>query len=987
MAAPRVFTVPAGRPFVDELARGLLDRYGAAPLDLSRVTVLVPTRRAARALADAMLRQSGGRPVLLPAMRPIGDVDADTLGLVEGGLGIAPGVAELPPAIGETRRLLWLARLVRAFPIDGDRPPEPAQAARLAGELARLIDRVQTFELDFRRLPDLVGGELAVHWDRIVAFLRVVTEAWPAILAENGVLDPVDRRTRLIRALAASWRQAPPDGPVLAVALPGAPPAQADLLATVARLPDGAVVLPGLDPWMEAEDWALLRTDAPPDDDLAAHPQFGLRQVLDGLEVDRREVDPWTEVSPPPRTALWSEAMRPARTTPKWRARAPALDPASLDGLTRLDLADPGAEAQAIALLLREALEAADRTAALVTPDRDLARRVAAELDRWDIAVDDTAGVPLARTPTGGFLRLVAQAVASDGAPVDLLALLKHPFARLGAAAPTARALARRLEIMALRGPRPPGGLGRLPAWLRLNGAEDLADWAQRAVDATHPLRQAMATESDLPTLVRAHVTAAEALAENGDGTPGGLLWAQEAGSTAAASLAEWIEVGAALGVVPGRQYPALFEALMASAAVRPRHGRHPRIAILGRIEARLLSADLVVLGGLNEGTWPPDPGADPWMSRPMRRDFGLPSPEAMVGLAAHDFVQAASAPRVVLTRAVKVDGAPTVPARWLARLDTVLAAADRPLDSQAAQRVHGWLAVLDRPGAARPVSPPTPRPPVSARPRVLSVSEVELLMRNPYALYAKRVLGLKPLDPLDQDPGAAERGMAIHAALAAFVRETGATLPADPLPALLAAGDAAFGAQGADDAVWAFWYPRFRRAAAWLAQHEAAWRGQEGAVPVAVEVDGTWRLALSAGGEVRLKARADRLDRLPDGRLAVIDYKTGGVPGEVEVRLGWAPQLPLEAAMAAAGAFREVAAAPAGVLTYWQVGGAAGTPGKERRLKDPAADLAAEAADGLTRVLDAFADPATPYLARPRPAAFIATDYDHLARLSEWGG
>jgi ATP-dependent helicase/nuclease subunit B len=431
-----------------------------------------------------------------------------------------------------------------------------------------------------------------------------------------------------------------------------------------------------------------------------------------------------------------------------------------------------------------------------------------------------------------------------------------------------------------------------------------------------------------------------------------------------------------------------LFEAAIAGRVVRPRWGRHPRLEILGTLEARLQRADLVVLGGLNEGVWPAEPGHDPWMSRPMRRDFGLKPPEFQIGLAAHDFAMALAAPSVVLTRAMRVEGAPTVPSRWLLRLDTVLGALGLPpLASAPAAlgEVAAWQAMLDRPAEIRPCDPPAPRPPVVLRPRRLRVTEIETWMRDPYAIYARYVLGLRPLDPLDADPGAAERGAFIHKAFEGFVRAYPAALPERPFEALVEFGRSAFGEALAKPGVWAFWWPRFLRMAEWFVALEAE-RRQRLRLSLA-ECEG--ELAIEAPfAPFLIRAKADRIDYLAEGGLAIVDYKTGRVPEDDEVALGLAPQLPLEAAIAEAGGFAGVPPGRVEELMFWKLSG--GAPAGEvspagGAAADPAA-LAASARSGLARLVAAFDDPATPYLARPRPAAAPRfSPYAHLARLQEW--
>ena len=975
---PTVSYIPAGRPFVDRLAAGLLARHGADPLAFSRVTVLLPTRRAVRSLREAFLRVADGRALILPRLTPLGDVDEDELTLTA-----APGDAalDLPPAMAELRRQLLLTRLLLGRP---DLVPQPAHAARLARDLAGLLDEVETEGLDLARLDRLVPAEFAGHWQETLAFLAIIREHWPALLAAEGALNPVARRNRLIAALAARWEALPPPDPVYAAGSTGSIPATAALLAIIARAPRGEVVLPGFDPAFPATALQALRDDP-------CHPQAGMQRLLDRLGVGRDEVVPWQdEAGESPRAQLLNEALAPASETHRWRELAPVPE-AALAGLTRLEAAGPREEATAIALMLREALEVAGQTAALITPDRALARRVAAELRRWDVTSDDSAGRPLAHSPPGLFLRLLIEACAENLAPVPLLALLKHPLTAAGLDRAACRRLARRLERKVLRGPRPaPGIHGLRVAVGRLQGEVELPAFVDRLEAALKPLLDAMADEMPpLKSLVDATFATAEALATDATAKGEARIWVGDAGEALSSFLQELAEASEVLPELPGLSWPPLLTELLSRQMVRPRQGAHPRLAIYGLLEARLQQADLLILGGLNEGTWPPEAEVDPWLSRPMRAQFGLAPPERRIGLTAHDFVQAAAAGRVVLSRAVKVGGTPTVPSRWLARLETRLADAAR-WDATLLTEPPAWVEALDRPVAVAANPPPRPRPPVAARPRELSVTRIETLRRDPYAIFAEYILKLHRLRPLDEDAGAAERGTRIHKALDDWARaHPEDTLPADALPRLIAAGEEALADIVDRPTVRAFWLPRFRRIAAWFLDFERGRRQQ--ARTLATELKGTVTIAAPAGPFV-LKGTADRIDRFADGRLSIVDYKTGRVPSVKEVESFLAPQLPLEAAMARRGAFPGIAPADVAELLYVRMTGG-DPPGEElpvQRAREPI-DITALAEEAFARCEALIAEydvEATAYLSRPIPELVKAVgDYDHLARVAEWGG
>jgi len=985
-----VFSIPPGASFVDSLAAGVLADAGDDPLQLADSTILLPTRRACRALRDAFLRQSDGQALLLPRMRPIGDVEPE-----EAAIGETPGYEELalPPAISESRRLLLMAQLILAWDraTDGEELGRITDdhAVRLAQELARLIDQVQIERLDFDRLDALAPREYAHHWERTVEFLKIATAQWPRLLAAEGALDPAERRNRLIGSVVRRWSATPPPGPVIAAGSTGSVPATADLLAVVAGLPRGAVVLPGLDRDMDARAWDAAAEDQ-------THPQFGLHRLLGRLGLSRADVRDWpSPVAPTPqsmaRAALASEALRPAETTDAWRDLG-EIPAAALDGIERIDCPGEKEEAEVIALMLRRALETPGRTAALVTPDRRLARRVVVALRRWNIEIDDSAGRPLGDTAPGVFLRLVARMVADGFAPVALLAVCKHPLALGGTAPGVLRRRARLLERWVLRGPRPAPGIAELRAALTALDGRDAPPPAEEAEimallddleDGFSALGDLLARDRvSLSELVDGHVAAAERLARSDAEEGAARLWDGEAGETLGEFVLELRDAAVTLPEIPPANYPDMLDALMEGRTVRPRHSRHPRLHIWGPLEARLQHADLIVLGSLNEGVWPGEPRPDPWMNRPMRGEFGLPLPERRIGLSAHDFTQLLCAPRVALTRSQKMEGTPTVPSRWLLRLSAILDGAklaDRLAPETNWRALQRGLLKVD---GHRPVMAPAPQPPVSARPRRLSVTQIETWRRDPYGIYARHILGLRPLDPLEADPGAADRGTIIHAALDRYLSEQGDAPGGDAYDRLLAVGKEAFGSYLAWPSVFAFWWPRFTRIARWFvdreAENRAAIAGTKTEVRGALILDGP-------AGPFELTAVADRIDRDTGGGLVIIDYKTGSPPSDKDIREGWAPQLPLEAAIAAQGGFADVPAATVSRMEHWRLSGGV-PPGEQFPVKDDPAALATEALAGLRSLLAAFDDPQTPYHAVPdsrHEPRF--NDYAHLARIREW--
>jgi len=963
----KLFTIPAERPFLPSLAGHLLR---LPPEALADHLILLPSRRACLELRDTFLRLTTAPALLLPRLQPVGEVDLADLPLP-----LLAEAAASPPPIDPLRRRLLLARLVKA---KAAMPDE--QAIRLATSLAELLDLVQTERADLGGLRDLLPEDLAEHWQDVVVFLGILDRLWPEVLAAEGAVDPAEWRNARLAAAIDTLRCRAPAGPIVAAGITGTVPAVADLLAAVLDLDQGVVVLPGFDPEIEPVTFANLGP---------THPFFALGRLLDQLGRGPADVALWPDPaparSPAPRRTLLAEIMRPAATAEAWQEMAPPADVA-FAGLAIAECETPGQEALLVALQLREALDSPGRTAALVTPDRQLARRVATELGRFGVAVDDSAGVPLDQTPPGSLFLLTAHALLGDGGPVPLLSALKHPLARGGLAPGGLRRLARRLERWVLRGPRRGRGLAALEAALLERPAADrqpVVDWLDGFAAAAGPLLAA--DGGDFPSLVAAHTALVEWLAADATGDSSE-LWAKEAGEATRDFIARLMTAAAGEAAPPGHAYPAVLAVLMGGEAVRPRSQSHPRLMILGQLEARLVEADTVVVAGLNEGTWPKTAEPGPWLNRHLRKALGLPPVEFQIGIAAHDFFMTATASTVLLTRSAKDrGGSPTVPSRWLQRLDTVTRALhcrDR-LGLDPDRLV--WAAELDRPqGPVRPCAPPAPCPPAAARPKELWVTEIETLMRDPYSVYAKRILGLKELDPLDADPGVREHGAIIHDVLERFARTYPGELPPEPEEALILMGLEAFEQFAHQPEMQALWWPRFKRIAQWFVAEETARRRL--VRRIAAESEGA--LVLGPDGSFTIRARADRVELRRTGGLGIADYKTGSLPSLAEIKAGLSPQLPLEAAIAEGGGFPGLAG-PIEALEHWPLK-ASTKPGeiKSAAKAEELEALIATARDGVGRLFALFADPETPFFAVPRPdIAPRYSAYEHLARIKEWRG
>lgn len=982
---PALYTIPAHRAFADALVSGIVAQHGGDHARLAQGMVLLPSNRAVRALSDAFVRQSGGG-LLLPRLVAIGDMDLGE----QAGDALDPlgEVDAVPPAVAPMRRTMILARMVQE-----ERPGiDTGQALKLGEALGAVLDQMQVERLPARALAAIdLSQELSAHWQTSLALFSILIGRWPRELERLGCIDLADRRNRMFDRMAGLWADRPPAGFVVAAGISTTAPAVAGLMRRIAAMPRGQVVFAGLDLTMDAAAWDAIGPFEP--DPITGHapaphethPQYALKRLLDRMSATRDDVATWRWGSEHDARAVRgrniSNAMLPPRLTTVWRdLKTPDR---SLAGVEALEIATPGEEAQAIAIALREAVETPGKTAALVTPDRALAIRVSAHLKRWGIEADDSAGRPLSRLPPGTLLIAMADAVVERFAPVALLALLKHPLVMRGEGRLDWLDHVRGLDLL-LRGPRPQAGLRGIDLLLRPRDGEDrqkalrarIAGWWPRVRALLEPLETAFDGAPGLGAQLAA-------LREQAGLLSGDAVWAGHQGH-AAADLFAQMEAAAEEGPRQAdiRALPALLDHLLGGLAVRPPQGGHPRISLLGLIEARLVQADLMILGGLNEGTWPGLPAPDPWLAPRIRRELGLPGLETRIGLAAHDFASALGAPRVLITRSRRGSGGPAVASRFWLRLKAMAGP-----QWKSADRYGALAGALDRPDAHRPVKRPAPAPPVAVRPKIVPVTDVDRLKADPFAFYARRVLRLSRLDPVDADAGPAWRGTVVHAILQHWA-EGGARNPL----ALEEQARALFERPDVHPLLRALWQPRLVAGVRWIAEQVMEDRAA-GREIAGVEVDGRAQIA-----GVMLTGKADRIDRMPDGTVAIVDYKTGKPPSARQVRAGYALQLGLLGliAEAAEGGFPGIGVARiAGCFEYWSLAKKGDSFGYRESPVDPlgkrdkivTADFTAHAYDQFAALAADYLTGTKPFDAQVNPEVAHYGDYDQLMRLEEWYG
>ena len=982
-----VFHIPAGQDFARALAQGILDRAEDVQ-QLTKWRIYLPSQRTCQSVQTAFLDIVDGKPLLLPQLFALGESDEWSNELFDG---LLSGYFDsLPDAIDIKHRQFLLAQLIGRMKIGGYRVSEP-QSLGLAEELGNLLDQIRQAGSDPAELPGLIPDEFSSHWKDIAQFLDILFTHWPAILGEKSLLDPIDRKVKLQERLCQIWQQNPPQTPVVIAGSTGSLPSTAKMMQAVLSLSKGMVVLPGL---------AVGTTDNADQDAIhedICHPQHQLFSLCQQLKWPIKTVQPWREIihsdAEIQRQKLWAEVFRPYQQTHFWRRMDKTekmLTAQAVEGISMISARSLHHEADVIASLFRKTLNAPGKTALLVTPDRKLARTVQAALLRWGLEVEDSAGQPLPQTVKGNFLDLVARWVCNKGNADSLLALAKHRLSCGGLAKAEFNTAVRQIEMAVLRDILPAdhaeGIAHKLAVRKELSGLSSF--YIQHLLSPLEPLSALLARPSvSLSEMAQAHGLAAEKLAQTDIENAAMFdLWGGADGKIAAQLLSDIAKFGQNISISP-LDYADCFYQLAHQKTVRTAWRTHPRLAILGTVEARMQSADLVILGGLNEGVWPPVPDHSPWVNQQMREQLGLPHKRWRTGLSAHDFYMLAHHKELVITRSETTDETSNVASRWWQRLEAVLAAtglndalkSEVPKDIQAGL-AHGRLA------EPMPVQPPRPCPDIAVRPRKFWATDMDVLIRDPYAIYAKYILKLRPLDEIARPADAALRGSLYHECLAQYVEKfPSGKLPENALEELEKIADDIFSAFQNNLTVKRFWRQRFTHIASWFITHEKACR-EHNSYSLSEK---SGRILLQApNGPITLGAKADRLDRSAAGKWSIIDYKTGLPPSSQQVQKGRATQLLIEAFIAAQGGFegqKKEADFPIESLEYWHLTGKAAKPAEIKNVTPEDFDLEYYF-ERLKALLLFFEEPESCYPSEPdstqRPRF---SSYRHLARVREW--
>ncbi|MEB3701371.1 Double-strand break repair protein AddB [Candidatus Bealeia paramacronuclearis] len=941
----KLYNIPLGHHFLKTLARGVLEEFSCDPLALSQVQILLPTRRACQEIKNCFYEIQSGKALLLPRISPLGEVGSEPNPLLYPDLP-SPGDLRVIPPLMRQGLLLQLVERFQKESLKGVLPK--SLSLKLTQDLISLIDQSQIERVPLERLHDIVPETYASHWQITLDFLKILFESWPQILRENHYIEPYAHHWESTDHLVRFWASNPPAFPIIAAGSTGTMPATRLLLKSILSFEKGRVVLPAydneLDPEVQVEN---------------THPQVSLRRLTQELDQEIL-LWPWLEALDPlteARATLFRKMVNP-------KNNASSFQNDNLNALQNLNLVECktlSEEALTIAVILREVLEDPEKAAVVITADQELELRIRAELERWGIELPLSK---MLRTEPEGILVNLIGAISNDHFdPIDLLGFLKHPHVRCeGDITALEKNVFRTiqrdwtwemlLQVQDDKGEIFPRALTEILSPL-LNSQKEihpLQRWTQKLKSVLEKIAPEFEESTDFQRLSF-------------------FLNQLEAASSGFSNLSM-------------KDYFEILDELMGRQSHQEKGEGPARIQILGVLEARFTKCELMILAGLNEGSWPPEIHEDPWLSRPMRASMEFPSPERRIGLSAHDFGSAFSSPQVILTRSLRKGGTPTVPSRFLNRLEVTLKGEELRMPRD---EFYKTLAQeLDSSHTAIPLEAGAPTPPLAARPTQFYVTHVEMLRRDPYAYYARHILKLRPFDPINYPPRAADRGNLFHKILETIFTSSLDLLDMGAWDHIQNLAKGEFDKISLDSTTRLFWWNRFLRFGVWFLKTERELRTHYPELRTHVEAEGsiTFKTPLRS---YTLKAKADRLDLYPEGRVAVIDYKTGVPPTSQDVELGFAPQLPLEAAILQEGGFETLGVREPLSLAFWWLKNT-GAGGEIKHIKEDAPLLAIQAFDGFFNLLEFYEDPNQGYAAEPLPEkALQYNDYEGVSRAKEW--
>lgn len=935
-----IYSIPFSLPFLGTVSEYLLNQNSHFPL--SEWTIYLPTRRACSVLENALFEKSDKKSLILPRLVPLGEVNPEELSLLspEG----AAEVALLPPVISAARRRILLASLIEKFQYADHFMPFD-QALRWSDNLMNLLDEMRTHGIDLKALKEGIPftgpGE---HWERVQKFLNLISDYWDRILEEEKCIEGVTWQKRLMEVQADILENKKPSLPIMVAGSLGTIPSTLRLIEVISRLPHGVIILPGFQRGLKKE--ALS----------PRHAQFFLYRLLSKLEISEEEVRDWNVEEERSGSLFLEKIFDPLSLTQQNRSFL------SISNIEYIEASNQGEEARLIGVAIRQALEEGKKKILCISGDQNLLSRISAELEFWNLSILPQQTQSLLETPLGTFLHLAALWVSAPFPATVIAAIFKHPFS------------ADKKEIWSLferHVLRTWTGTISIPTleYLMNRTQQNLepALWDQLKVfydslkdhlgfsEGSHSLGYYLSKiESLFAWVVGKEQKIEELLIEfsSAEGIFFQELWAD-------------LKKSFDLEIKNPHNFSEIFLTLFKGHRM-PLTGRgNENIFLINPSEARFMEGDFKILAGLNEGIWPTEPSVDPFFSASMRKALNLPSVEMRLGQSAHDFLSYLCGPgKILITRSLQIGGVPSVSSRFLSHLE--LAAKAHGLRIPLNLYLKPWTKILYHETERVACSPPKPLPPLEHRPTRFSVTDIPLLLEDPYSIYAKYILNLKRLEPFEGAEKPRLFGIFVHDILHRWPLTSGTILDEEFEGRAKLLFELYLGSIEKSR----FWWEKFLILAHWVKQ-------QKSLENTLTEIKGEVTFAVE-DKLFTLVGKADRIDWDKEGAI-IIDYKTGSVPSLLDIKSGKAPQLPLEALIFLKKGFSNIPILSLNALQYW------GVLSEELvSIEEDLPLLVSQTQKKLEQLMGSFYKPTTPYLAHPRGFRTQGF-YDHLSRVQEW--
>jgi len=955
-----IFGSNVGSNFSDDFVDGFIERFNKfSPEYIANIYLFVNTKRLLESIKESFLIRSPG---VLPKIFSITDLRPLAIEY------------QLPELLNLQKEHLDLNELIKKYLLLSPSAVPSSASYELANDLINLRAEMYSEDVSVDKLKTLSKENLSSHWQQSLEFLNIIIEYW--INANRDV--PIEAiNLEILSILEKKWCTNPPKYPIIIAGSTGSIGITKKFIKLVSKQKKGLVVLPGFDFSQPADVWNSFKKS----NDFEDHPQYRYFELLNDMAIHPKNINNWKNkrVSLSPRNQLISLALRPAPVTDQWLNEGPKLSDlnAATSGLTLIEAPTTRDEANAIALCIRKAVEE-NKSISLITPDQDLIRQVNAGLGRWNLIPDDVAGKSLSVTPTGVFLRQIIRLIGQEISAENLISLLKNPITNSGN---TERGnhinLVRAIELKwrKTQDNNDPI-LNFLSKSVEINADPLWLPWIQNNLKKLNNITSATLTE-----FVEVLVDTSEQFS-NGPSGKIGRLWHQNSGETTRKILNGLLTSGADTKPMTISEFSTIMNFILNTEKVRETVNAHPLIKFWGTLDARISNTDITILSGINEGTWPNTRNADHWLNRSMRKEAGLLSQERKVGLLAHDFQQGINNQNVIISRSKRVGDTPSIPSRWLNRITNLLKGLGlEGINHLNEMKIRGdfWLnlaKVIEEPNQPLPPAErPSPIPPVATRPKKLSVTQIETLIRDPYSVYARHVLKLKSLKSLKKQPSALLRGNVMHEIMQNFSEHTKNNHKLINHSELIKISNRIFIKEVPWPATRLIWQTRFEKAIPLFIEAEKLRR--QNANPLFFEHPGS--TFLSDVG-ITLTAIADRIDKNDSNELLIYDYKSGKPPTIKQLEI-FHKQLLLEALIAENGGFRDIPNTRVASICYISLNNS--YPNTEKIITR---DEITKIENEISQLIDYYKSHNTGFTARLRMEKIdVTSDYDHLSRYGEW--